>query len=304
MIKAPSRTYNFSDAELCMLVSDMVIRMTRDSAQFLTRGVTAANITTFETLGNAFEVFPPDDVYLGEIKELTDEKDELRANCTVLIQNISGYYDQKWGIGSGKYTTLSIDNLQTKGDDSFLVACRNVVSRATADLSALTSIGLTQLMIDDLEDEAQLFEDKRNALTTAREFREQQTYLRIQKGNELYELLTKYSKIGKLIWENTDPIKYDEYILYRKTTTLPSKVQNLQYDAFNTKLKWDNAANTDNYELEMKQVGPSFTYLVIYFGPSNEFIYTPASGAWLFRCRGKNSDGSGTWSEELSVVQP
>ena len=61
------RNYTMSDADLMFLVGDFVSFMTRDETQFTARGVTVLMRTAFETLGNAFEVFPPDEYYLAVI---------------------------------------------------------------------------------------------------------------------------------------------------------------------------------------------------------------------------------------------
>ena len=59
------RKFALPFAELALLVSQTVANMTRDATEFAARGVDAAAITAFETLGNTFEVFPPDEVYVG-----------------------------------------------------------------------------------------------------------------------------------------------------------------------------------------------------------------------------------------------
>ena len=59
-MKEINRDYNLTNAELCMLASNFVVFMNRDSTEFAARGVDAAAITAFQTLGNAFELFPTD----------------------------------------------------------------------------------------------------------------------------------------------------------------------------------------------------------------------------------------------------
>ena len=60
-----TRKYTMSNYDLAQLASDFVVFMTRDATEFAARGVDAAAITAFETLGNAFEVFPADEEYLS-----------------------------------------------------------------------------------------------------------------------------------------------------------------------------------------------------------------------------------------------
>ncbi len=301
MTKA-KREYSLSDSELMIFASNLVGFMTRDAVQFAERGVTAAMITAFEALGNAFEVFPEDDFYKAQITAESEAKSEKRSSCFALVQKISGFFDQKWGVNSWEYKQLGIKGLINLSDDSFLRKCRSVVEIATDNLATLTPIGLNQTMITELEDEAQLMEDKINSVNMKTALREKKSQERIEKGNEVYSYVRKYTNIGKLIWENVSEADYDDYVIYKASPDLPTKVQNLQYDLGVTKLKWDPAANADTYQLEMRRNGPTFSWATIYDGDELEFIFSPPTGEWLFRCRGVNSNGSGAWSNELPVV--
>ena len=62
-VKPLDRDYTLSDSELALFTSNLVTFMTRDTSEFAVKGVTAPDITAFETLGNAFETFPPDSYY-------------------------------------------------------------------------------------------------------------------------------------------------------------------------------------------------------------------------------------------------
>src|SRR4030066_1664921 len=99
-MKEIKREYNMTNAELCMLASNFVVFMTRDATEFAARGVNTAAITAFEALGNAFEVFPTDDEYLGLVTIEVDAKYVLRSTIMNEIQGISGYLEQQWGLDS------------------------------------------------------------------------------------------------------------------------------------------------------------------------------------------------------------
>lgn len=253
-MKAIKKKFTLSFADLSLIASHTVANMTRDAVQFATRGVNSAAITAFETLCNSFEIFPPDEVFVGIIKGITNEKNVLRNTVTADIQLISGFFLQKWGVNSGKYTSLRVKGLLKMSEADFLLTSRNVVEMANDNLSALTSIGLTQLIIDTLDDNAQLFETKLIELNSAKEMRDDKARERIELSNELYNYLTMYSQIGKLIWKNVNEAKYNDYIIYPAVHSGLSKPQNVTatYDPMNPPditLSWDAVSGATYYEI-------------------------------------------------------
>jgi len=298
------RKFALPFAELALLVSQTVAKMTRDATEFAARGVDAAAITAFETLGNTFEVFPPDEVYVGEIKDLTTEKNTLRDTVTDEIQLISGFFEQKWGAGSGKYTSLRIKGLHRMTDANFLLTSRNVVEMATAYLADLTPIGLTQTIIDSLEDNAQLLEDKLVEINSKKELRDDKARERVELANELYDYLTLYCKIGKLIWENVNEAKYNDYVIYHAAAEVPGKVTGLAYDTPTTTLSWNMAPRAEDYQAEFRNPAPGFDWSVCYEGAATSTVHNPGPGGWLYRCRAQNEEGYGEWSDELTVIIP
>ena len=253
-MKVVEREYNMSNADLAMLASNFVVFMNRDSANFAVRGVDAAAITAFEALGNAFEVFPPDEYYQAAISGEVDLKLIARLNATDMIQSISGYFEQQWGLADFHYKQLRIKGFHIMTDNNFLVTCRNVVSVATEYLASLTAIGLTQSDIDALEAEAQTFEDKLNSIAQKKAERDDKAQERSEKGNQLYYFVKQYSTIGKLIWENVDEAKYNDYLIYRTSHPGLSKPQNLAatFDPLNPSpvtLTWDLVANATSYDV-------------------------------------------------------
>jgi len=307
------KNFSMSFADLMMLASKLVFNMNRDSTEFAARGVDAAAITTFEALGNAFEVFPTDEVYVGEMKDATAAKNSLRESSTLMIQTISGYFDQKWGIGSGKYTSLRVRSLFNSSDSNFLLTARTVVAQATANLAALTPIGLTQADIDALSAEAQLFEDALIDVVDKKEVRDTKANERTEKGNELYSFASNYSKIGKLIWENVDESKYNDYVIYPTSNPSLSKPQNLAaaFDPLNpadVTLTWDLVALATSYDVYVNIAAtgaPAGSFNLL-----NNFATSPASVPGVlnkrnyYKIKAKNDTDTSPYSDEAFVDVP
>ncbi|MCX6154575.1 MAG: hypothetical protein NT007_10480 [Candidatus Kapabacteria bacterium] len=207
------RTYQFTDAELCMLTSNLVKTMMSDQTEFTARGVTATMVTEMEALGNAFEVFPSDAYYFADCQLAMEIKQTRRSSCTLKLKEIVVLAKIKWGVGSPQVKKFDTSFVLKESDLVFLSKCRLAVKTATDYLAELSSIGLTSGMIDDLLDETQLFEEALYANSTSNEQRELKTRERITKGNELYELVSSYCEIGKIIWDDVNDAKYRNYLI-------------------------------------------------------------------------------------------
>ena len=118
-MKAIKRNYAMSNSALADLAGDYVTYMTRDATEFAARGVDAADITAFETLTNAFEVFPPDEYYMAQVTAAVTAKNTARENSMNHVQMISGFFEQEWGTNSWQYKQLGIKSLINQTDSKF-----------------------------------------------------------------------------------------------------------------------------------------------------------------------------------------
>ncbi len=287
--------------------------MNRDSAEFAVRGVDAAAITALQALGDSFEVFPTDEFYVGAMQIEVDAKNALRESSMLMIQTISGYFEQKWGLNSGEYKQLRIRNLQQMSDNNYLVAARAVVSVATLYISDLTPIGLTQADVDALAAEAQLFEDKLNSVAEKRKLRDDKARERVELANNLYDFVVTYCKIGKLIWENVNEAKYNDYIIYKTSQSSLSKPQNLAaaldpVTITPISLSWDLVAEATSYDiyLNIAETGaPAGSFTIL-----NNFSASPALLPAIFekrnyyKIKAKNDTETSMYSDEVFVDVP
>ena len=298
------RDYSMTDAELCGFAFELVSKMTRDITYFNTRGVTATDISDLETLAEAFQAFPNDEYYRADVSLAVQSKTSTREGMQVLIRDIVQCAIIKWGEQSPQYKKFSAQKMTSEGDKIFISTARQVVLVATNYLTVLSDVGLTASMISSLTTATDLFHSQLIAINDAQELRDNKTQERISKGNEIYSLITRYCTIGKIIWDDVDESKYNDYVIYHRQAEMPSKVQNVHYDMATNKLYWEPAAYATSYEAQYKSfspTGPNPDWSVIYTGADLSVIYSPGVGEWLFRVRGININGNGEWSDELAV---
>lgn len=300
----PKKKFSLSYDELSLFASNLVVTLNRDVADLTPRGLDQLTIDAFAVIENAFEVLLPDEYYLGQLMTAVDAKDALRATVTQDIQLVSGFFEQKWGVSSGEYRSLRIKNLQNKGDDSFIRISRTVVEVATENLATLTPLGLTQAIIDTLESDAQLFEDALNDVVDKKNTRDLKAVERVNKANELYNYVSEYCKIGKLVYEHSDPAKFDDYLIYPKSVHLPLKVDGMLWTNSTATVSWNNQQNIIEFQLQFAPDMPEPIFSTIYEGLDTSFMYNPGGpDNYLFRCRSRNSDGWGPWSDILVVYR-
>jgi len=266
--------------------------------------VSIADIAALESLGNSFETFPPDSFYQADVSLAVDNKNATRDDLEIKVRDVVQCAEIKWGVGSPQYKKFGAGKMTVAGDKEFLVICRQVVTAATGYLTDLTPVGLTQAMIDAVSTGSQNFEDNLNAIRDAVEQRDLKTQERITDGNEIYSFVVTYCNIGKIIWDDVDEAKYNDYVIYPKTPDVPGKVLNLAYDTPTHTLSWDAAPKADVYQAEYKSTTPGFDWAVIYEGAELSCVHDPGSGSWNYRCRGHNDEGYGDWSDELLVIIP
>ncbi len=309
-MKELRRNYSMSNSELMDMVGDFVGFMTRDAAEFLVRGVDAAAVTAFEALGNAFEVFPPDEVYAAQVTAEVDAKNAAREQSMIYARKISGFFEQEWGLNSWQYKQLGIAGLNSSSDSKFKAVCRNIVAMATENLTALSDVGMTQTDIDNLEDEVQVMEDKGHAAALKKALRDSKTEERIEKGNELYGYLSKYAAIGKLIWEDVNESKYNDYIIYKTEHQGLSKPQNVavEYVAGTpplNHLSWDAVTDATSYDVyvSIRDIGaPSGEYnLLNNFTDIFADIPPVDNKRNYYKLKAKNAEDTSDYSDEAYV---
>jgi hypothetical protein len=209
------RKYNFIDAELYMITSNLCNRLARDISEFMVFGLTAQDIENLKTLNDSFGILSPDGSILADIMLANEDKNILRNKLLESIRNMAMWVKLKWGTDSVNYKRLDLKNPSQLNDDLLLVTGRNFHAKMTEFQPDLETLGLTQAILDDFENLNSQFENALNAFTDSKVIRDQKTTERIVKGNELYDVVTKYCSLAKRIYEKTNPAKYNDYLIYR-----------------------------------------------------------------------------------------
>ncbi|MCX6153128.1 MAG: hypothetical protein NT007_03095 [Candidatus Kapabacteria bacterium] len=299
-ISKDKRMYSMLDADLCMFTSNLCNFMTRDLSDLAVFGITSLAVTNLDALCDAFEILPADETYLADQMEATQAKNDIAAQVRETIRTMAMRVEMKWGIDSPKYKSLNVSGLTKMSDSVLLFTARNVYTKCNGWLTDLASLGLTSGMLSDYSALNNSFEDALNDLSNAISIRDEKTSERIASGNELYGFVVRYCEMGKRIYANTNPSKYNDYKIYDTSggggaMTSPT---NFAYN-FNTNVfSWDAVANATSYQIEASDNGTDWAE--IYADVALTFNYIPSSGVEKhYRVRARNSSGFGEFATEL-----
>ena len=290
------KSFNMSKADLCMFASVLANTLTRDIADLTPFGVTTAKIGELKTLGDDYEVFPSDDYLVGTMMIATDEKNAKTEEVKEAIRQLAVRVEAKWGVGSGQYKRLGIEGMTRFTDRTLLSAARGVHLAMTSYLSDLAGFGLTQVILDDFSDLCDSFETAIAAQKDAIMQRDIKTKERTEMGNQLHSLVSTYCNFGKILYERTDPARYNDYIMYPVTGAALQSPANFRYDFIGKTFWWDVVNHATSYQLEKKE-GESYTE--IYSGSETSFHYVPSDGQGFYRVRARNMNGFGPATEDL-----
>ena len=294
------RDYTITDSELTVFSQQLCGYITRDISEFTIYGVTAANVTALKALGDAFEYFPLDSVYKQNVTLAVEAKDVLREDVQKIVRSMALRVELKWGKNSAQYRSLEIADLSKLGDDAYITRARGVYTHMNTRKADYTAEGLTPEMLTAMDTKIKALDqaiyDANEKLTE----RKLKSIERIQKGNEIYRLVSRYCEIGKRIWDGVNSVKFENYVIYAASAGPLKPPTGLKYLIEQNTAVWDAVENATSYELEYSADGEKWSEA--YGGADNMVHYfPPQEGCAYFRCRARNANGYGEFSEVLKT---
>ena len=297
------RNYNLTDADLCVFASNLVAKMTRDLSDLKIFGVTADSISKLEALGNVFETFPSDDYFVGAVMIATDAKLAILDQIREVIRNMATRVELKWGLDSGQYRMLGAAGMTRFDENKLLLKSREMLETMTKYLADLADFGLTQAELDAWKALNESCETAMRTQSQAQSERDNSTNNRVKAGNALYEKVADYCEIGKRVYAKSNPSKYNDYIIYSPSAGGLKPPTGLKYLLEHNTAVWDAVENATSYELQYST--DEKTWIEAFSGADTMVYYIPSQGGLaFFRCRARNANGFGEYSEVLKTEIP
>lgn len=216
MTKEPKRLFRFSDAHLIQLMKNTLRAVSDDITEFITWGYTPSLLADIKNSLVEFENLPPDTYECGHQQNATTDRNTYRAELISASRRIQ--LAAKLALANQpSLVTFGNPRLSKLNDFDLLSNAKTIWRAATANLSALTSKGITSVTLDEFHTLYKAFDiclvDHKAAFID----RGRATSIRIEKANALYNTLVAICAVGKDIWVNKSRAKYNKYVIYHSS---------------------------------------------------------------------------------------
>ncbi|MEY3050784.1 MAG: hypothetical protein RLY31_569 [Bacteroidota bacterium] len=208
------RKHNFPDADLYLACMERIRYARRDQAEFEAYGYGLERLKAFHANCEQFRSLPDDEELLGEQMILTEKKYQAADRLQAAIRSVMTRVATKYNNRTGRYRKFGAVRLGDMTDAQLIFCARRVVRVARQQLDFLVETGLNETLLGRITEAAQTFELAVNLQQDRVADRDIGVERRIAQGNNLYDELVVVCDIGKDIWNNRDPGKYEQYCLY------------------------------------------------------------------------------------------
>lgn len=208
------RQYNFPDADLYLQCMERIKYAQQDLELFTQYGYDIGRLKGFKAMCDKFRALPDDDETLGDQMITTDKKYKAAESLKTAIRSLMTRVAMKYSNRSGRYRKFGAAKMGDMTDAQLIFCGRRVVRVARQQIDFLAEVGVNENVIKRVVDAARDFEKAVNIQQDKVADRDIAVERRIEQGNKLYEELITLCNIGKDIWVERDPMKYENYCIY------------------------------------------------------------------------------------------
>lgn len=212
--QAVNRKYNFPDADLYLQSIERIRYAHRDIQFFEQYGYDLERLKTFKTLCDQFRTLPDDDELVGDQMVTTEKKYKAAEKLKTAIRSLMTRVETKYSNRSGRYRKFGTSKMGDMTDAQLIFCGRRVVRVARQQLDFLAEVGINENVIQRIVEACKEFENAVNIQQDKVADRDISVERRVEKGNELYDELVILCNIGKDIWADKDPVRYENYTIY------------------------------------------------------------------------------------------
>lgn len=212
--QAGHRKYNFPDADLYLQCMERIRYAARDKKEFAKYGYDMDRLKGFQNLCKKFQGLPDDDELVGDQMITTEKKYKAAENLKSAIRSLMTRVAMKYSNRSGRYRKFGTAKLGDMTDAQLLFCGRRVIRVARQQMDFLADQGVNENVLSRISNACQDFETALNIQQDKVADRDIHVELRVEQGNRLYDELIVLCNIGKDIWAEKDPVKYENYCIY------------------------------------------------------------------------------------------
>lgn len=215
MKKQPAhRQYNISEADLYVTCTEAIRAAHRDIEFFQQYGYGLDRLKAFKSWCDQFQTLPGDDELVGDQMICTEKKNQGAEKLRTAIRSLMTRVAMKFHDRTGRYRKFGTAKLGDMSDPQLLFCGRRVARVARQQIDFLAEVGVNENVIQRVLDACAEFENALNIQQDKLHDRDIGVERRMDFGNKLYKELVVLADIGKDIWIERDPVKYEQYCLY------------------------------------------------------------------------------------------
>lgn len=212
--QATQRMYNVPDADLYVQCMERIRYAHRDIEFFHQYGYDIERLKGFGALCQKFNAMPDDDEMVGDQMLMTEKKDDAAERLKTAIRSLMTRVEMKYNNRSGRYRKFGTAKMSDMTDPQLLFCGRRVARVARQQIDFLEDVGMNETIIQRVLDACRDFETAMNIQQDRIADRDIAVENRTEQGNKMYQELVVLCNIGKDIWAEKDPVKYEQYCLY------------------------------------------------------------------------------------------
>ena len=212
--QSSNRKYNFPDADLYVQCVERIKYAHRDIQQFTTYSYDIERLKKFKAMCVKFRALPDDDELVGDQMLVTEKKNTASEKLKNAIRSIMTKVSIKYSNRSGRYRKFGTAKMGDMTDAQLVFCGRRVARVARQQIDFLSDVGINENAIGRVMEACKNFENAINIQQDKVADRDISVERRVEQGNKLYDELIIVCNIGKDIWAESDPVKYENYTIY------------------------------------------------------------------------------------------
>ncbi len=209
-----NRKYNITDADFYVRCMETARYASRDIDEFKKHGYAAEKVTGFIAQCEKFRNMPDDDEMVGDQMIVTEKKYDAAEKLKNAIRSIMTRVEMKYGNRSGRYRKFGSAKMGDMTDAQLLFCARRVARVARQQMDFFEDVGLSEKTVARVLDASVIFENAMNIQQDRIADRDISVEVRVEVGNKIYDEWVKICNIGKDIWLESNPQKYEQYCIY------------------------------------------------------------------------------------------
>ncbi len=208
------RQYNFPDADLYLQCLEVIKYARRDKKQFGDYGIDLIKLKQIQDRCKKFQQLPNDDELVGDQMIVTEKKYKAAEQLKTAIRSLMMRVAMKFNNRTGRYRKFGTAKMGDMTDAQLLLCGRRVIRVARQQLDFLGEVGMNENIIGRVQDACQKFENAIHIQQDKLHDRDIAVENRVKIGNQIYDEYVNLCNIGKDIWAEKDPVKYENYVIY------------------------------------------------------------------------------------------